>query len=55
MLKWEAGAIMAFSSLFGIGLGIYFVFKIQLMHYKRVLVVFYSVIFSLTAYKIIVG
>jgi hypothetical protein len=55
MLQWQAGIIMAISSLFGIGLGIYLVHKIQLNHYKRVLVAFYSIIFCLTAYKIIVG
>lgn len=55
MLQWQAGSIMALSSLFGIGLGIYLVHKIQLNHYKRVLVAFYSIIFCLTAYKIIVG
>ncbi|MDP3266945.1 MAG: sulfite exporter TauE/SafE family protein [Sulfuricurvum sp.] len=55
MLNWQAGLIMAFSSLLGIGIGIYFVHKIQLKHYKQVLVAFYSIIFALTAYKIIVG
>lgn len=55
MLPWEAGIIMAISSLFGIGLGIFLVSKVQLKHYKRVLVLFYSIIFSLMAYKIIVG
>lgn len=55
MLNWEAGLIMAISSLLGIILGIYLVHKIQLNHYKRVLVTFYSLIFCLTAYKIIVG
>ncbi|MDQ1298350.1 MAG: putative rane transporter protein [Campylobacterota bacterium] len=55
MLQWQAGSIMAISSLFGVGLGIYLVHKTQLNHYKRVLVAFYSIIFCLAAYKIIVG
>lgn len=55
MLNWHAGSIMALSSLLGIGLGIYLVQKIHIMRYKQVLVAFYSIIFALTAYKIIVG
>lgn len=55
MMPWKEGIVMAISSLFGIGLGILLVSKIQLKHYKRVLVLFYSIIFSLMAYKIIVG
>ncbi|MFA6188263.1 MAG: sulfite exporter TauE/SafE family protein [Sulfuricurvum sp.] len=55
MINWYAGAIVALSSAAGISIGIYLVHKIHLSHYKRVLVAFYSVIFSLTAYKIIVG
>lgn len=55
MINWYAGAIVALSSAAGIGIGIYLVHKIQLSHYKRVLVAFYSIIFCLTAYKIIAG
>ncbi|HEX5670810.1 MAG TPA: hypothetical protein VFX66_04675, partial [Sulfuricurvum sp.] len=55
MLNWHAGSIMALSSLLGIGIGIYLVQKIHIMRYKQVLVAFYSIIFALTAYKIIVG
>lgn len=55
MINWYAGAVVASSSVAGIIIGIYLVEKIQLSHYKQVLVAFYSVIFSLTAYKIIVG
>lgn len=55
MINWYAGTIVALSSLAGINMGIYLVNKIQLSHYKQVLLAFYSVIFSLTAYKIIVG
>lgn len=55
MINWNAGIIMALSSLAGIGLGIYWVHKTHLCHYKRVLLAFYSIIFSLMAYKIFVG
>lgn len=55
MLNWHAGAIMALSSLAGIGAGIWLLHKIQVNHYKQVLIAFYSIIFSLTAYKIIAG
>lgn len=55
MLNWYAGAIMAVSSLAGIGLGIWLVHKTHLTHYKQILVFFYSLIFSLTAYKLIAG
>ncbi len=55
MLNWHAGFIMAFSSLIGIVAGIWLVHKVQLHHYKQVLVTFYIIIFALTAYKIIAG
>jgi hypothetical protein len=55
MLKWQAGAIMAASSLLGIVLGIYLLGRVQITHYKRVLVAFYCIIFAVTAYKIIAG
>jgi uncharacterized membrane protein YfcA len=55
MLNWYAGAIMAVSSLAGISLGIWLVHKTHLTHYKQILVFFYSLIFSLTAYKLIAG
>jgi len=55
MLNWQAGAIMAVSSLFGIVLGIYLLGRVQITHYKRVLVAFYCIIFAVTAYKIIAG
>lgn len=55
MINWAAGIIMALSSLAGIGAGIWLVHKIQLSYYKRVLIAFYSIIFALTAYKIIAG
>ncbi len=55
MLNWQAGAIMAVSSLLGIVLGMYLLEKVKIGHYKRVIVAFYSIIFAVTAYKIIVG
>jgi len=55
MLNWYAGAVMAGSSLAGIGLGIWLLNKVHLRHYKQTLVVFYIFIFSLTAYKLIAG
>ncbi|MDP3465133.1 MAG: sulfite exporter TauE/SafE family protein [Sulfuricurvum sp.] len=55
MLNWYAGVIMAVSSLAGIGLGIWLVHKTHLTHYKQILVFFYILIFSLTAYKLIAG
>lgn len=55
MLNWYAGAVMAGSSLAGIGLGIWLLNKVHLRHYKQTLVVFYIFIFSLTAYKFIAG
>ena len=55
MLHWQAGLLMGFSSLLGIGVGIYLLERIQIKHYKQVLIAFYSIIFALTAYKIIIG
>ncbi len=55
MLNWYAGAVMAGSSLAGIGFGIWLLNKVHLRHYKQTLVVFYIFIFSLTAYKFIAG
>jgi len=55
MLNWYAGTVMALSSLAGIGLGIWLVDKVHLRHYKQTLVIFYIFIFSLTAYKLIMG
>ncbi len=53
MLNWTAGTVMAVSSLAGILLGIWLMHKVHLRHYKRILVVFYIIIFCLTAYKLI--
>lgn len=55
MLNWTAGTIMAVSSLAGIQVGIWFVNQTHLKHYKQILVFFYILIFSLTAYKLIAG
>lgn len=55
MLNWTAGVVMALSSLAGIRLGIWLVHKTHLTHYKQILVFFYILIFSLTAYKLIAG
>lgn len=55
MLNWQAGLLLAFSSLLGIGIGIYLLERIHITHYKQVLIAFYSIIFALTAYKIILG
>lgn len=55
MLNWQEGLLMAFSSLIGIWIGIYLLERIHIKHYKQVLIAFYSVIFALSAYKIIVG
>jgi hypothetical protein len=53
MLNWTAGTVMAVSSLAGILLGIWLMNKVHLRHYKQTLIVFYIIIFSLTAYKFI--
>jgi uncharacterized membrane protein YfcA len=53
MLNWSAGTVMAVSSLAGILLGIWLMNKVHLRHYKQTLIVFYIIIFSLTAYKLI--
>jgi len=55
LVNLEAGMIMALSSLIGIMLGISMLQKVNSGHYKRVLVVFYIIIFAITAYKLIAG
>lgn len=55
LINLQAGFIMAFSSLIGIQLGIWLVRKTAITHYKQILVVFYILIFSITAYKLITG
>lgn len=55
MINLHAGLIMALSSLVGIMMGIWFLNRVKVAHYKQVLVVFYSLIFAVTAYKLIAG
>lgn len=55
MVNLHAGMIMALSSVIGIMMGIGLLNRIQVSHYKQILVVFYIVIFAITAYKLIVG
>lgn len=51
----HAGLIMALSSLLGIILGIWLLNRVKVTHYKQILVVFYIIIFAITAYKLIAG
>lgn len=55
LINFQAGAIMALSSLAGIVTGIWLLDQIKIAHYKQVLVVFYIIIFIITAYKLIAG
>lgn len=55
MINVEAGMIMALSSLLGIMMGIALQQRVRSDRYKQVLVVFYIVIFAITAYKLIAG
>lgn len=54
-INLQAGIIMALSSLVGIILGIGLLHKTHITHYKQVLVLFYILIFAITAYKLIAG
>jgi uncharacterized membrane protein YfcA len=54
-INFQAGLIMALSSLIGIMAGIWLLHKVNVTHYKQVLVVFYIIIFAITAYKLIAG
>lgn len=51
----EAGLTMALASLFGTIIGIWLLHRIKVTHYKQVLVIFYLLIFAITAYKLIIG
>ncbi|PHM17504.1 MAG: hypothetical protein CJD30_06285 [Sulfuricurvum sp. PD_MW2] len=51
----EAGLTMALASLLGTVGGIWLLHKIKVARYKQILVIFYSVIFAITAYKLIMG
>lgn len=55
LINLHAGLIMALASLIGIKMGIWLVDKTHHTNYKRILVVFYIMIFIITAYKLIVG
>ena len=55
LVNIEAGMIMALSSLIGIMIGIALLQKVNSGHYKKVLVIFYIIIFAITAYKLIAG
>jgi uncharacterized protein len=55
LVNIEAGMIMAFSSLIGTMGGIWLLNRVKVTHYKQVLVVFYIIIFAITAYKLIAG
>lgn len=55
LVNLEAGLTMALSSLFGIMAGIALLHRVKVTHYKQVLVIFYIIIFAITAYKLIAG
>lgn len=55
MINLHAGMVMAFSSLIGIMAGIWLLNRVKVTHYKQILVVFYVIIFAITAYKLIAG
>ena len=55
MINLQAGFVMAISSLVGIIVGIWLLHRVKVVHYKQVLVVFYTLIFAITAYKLIAG
>lgn len=55
LVNLEAGLTMALSSLLGIMAGIALLHRVKVTHYKQVLVIFYIIIFAITAYKLIAG
>lgn len=55
LINLHAGFVMALASLIGIKIGIWLMDKTHHTSYKRILVVFYIVIFIITAYKLIMG
>ncbi len=55
MINLHAGLIMGFSSLVGIMMGIWLLERVKVAYYKQVLVIFYIIIFAITAYKLIAG
>lgn len=55
LVNLEAGITMALSSLLGTMLWIWLLHRVKVTHYKQILVVFYIIIFVITAYKLIEG
>ncbi len=55
MIDFKSGGLMAIGSIAGIFIGIFLVNKIQSVHYKKILVAFYIMIFMATAQKLIWG
>ena len=55
LVNLEAGLTMALSSLLGIMGGIAILHRVKVTHYKQILVIFYIIIFAITAYKLIAG
>lgn len=48
-----AGSVMALSSIIGIIIGIWLLNRVKVAQYKKILVLFYIIIFVITAYKLI--
>lgn len=55
LVNLHAGIIMALGSLIGTIGGIWLLRRIKVAHYKQILVIFYIIIFAITAYKLIGG
>ncbi|MDD5405936.1 MAG: sulfite exporter TauE/SafE family protein [Sulfurovaceae bacterium] len=55
MINFKAGALMALGSFAGIWVGIWLMHKMHVKHYKRILVIFYVIIFAITVNKLILG
>ncbi len=55
LVNFQAGAVMALSSLVGIMLGIALLNRVKVGRYKQVLLLFYVIIFAVTAYKLLAG
>lgn len=54
-VDFPAGAIMALASIVGVQIGIALLHRVRVTHYKTILVLFYLILFIVTAKKIIVG
>lgn len=55
MMNFHAGAFMALGSIGGIFIGIWLMNIMKVTHYKTFLVIFYIIIFLMTANKLILG